>query len=47
MVGYHNVRAGRMGKEEGSRRGEVDVGRYSRITGGVGKGRGSRFEILG
>jgi hypothetical protein len=41
-----SVRGGR-GREEGIRRGEVDGGRYSRITGGVGKGRGSRFEILG
>ncbi len=35
------------GREEGNRRGEVDGGRYSRITGGASKGRGSRFEVLG
>ncbi len=38
---------GGWGREEGNRRGEVDGGRYSRITGGAGKGRGSRFEVLG
>jgi hypothetical protein len=35
------------GREEGNRRGEVDGGRYSRITGGPSKSRGSRFEVLG
>jgi hypothetical protein len=38
---------GGWGREEGNRIGEVDRGRYSRITGAVGKGRGSRFEVLG